>query len=82
MTTCFVPVPVDQELPNKPGKYLVFTQSTIPGIIGKKPIVFHHRLETTLTITKDEEGIKHSWNVNNQKVTHWLKEVPYEKVST
>lgn len=64
-----VEIPVSRGLPEKPGKYLVATET---NFLKKR-----HKLEATLHISKKEDGsFKHTWDVNNQNVTHWYKELP------
>lgn len=60
-------IDVSLEQPKQVGKYLVKTKTSMGNI---------HRLEVGYTITKDEKTgkEKHSFNLSNQVVTHWLKE--------
>lgn len=54
-------IDITKEQPTQPGKYVVKTQTSM----GNK-----HKVETHCTITKG----KAHFGVNNQIVTHWLKE--------
>ena len=60
-------IDVSLEQPKTAGKYLVKTRTSMGNT---------HRLDASFTITKDEKTNKekHSFNVSNQVVTHWLKE--------
>lgn len=54
-------IPVNDELPEKPGKYIVKTKTTMGN---------QNRFYARLHIS----GFKKTWDVSNQVVTHWLKE--------
>lgn len=54
-------ISVTDELPEKPGKYIVKTKT----MMGNQ-----NRFDARLHIS----GSKKTWDVSNQVVTHWLKE--------
>jgi hypothetical protein len=58
-------IDVTKELPNKSGKYIVFTKS----------IMSSNKFETTFKINNENPKNRGVFNVSGQVVTHWLKEI-------
>jgi hypothetical protein len=58
-------IDINKEIPSVEGKYLVQTKTTMGNT---------HKLETMCTLKEDKGKMKAHFNVNNQIVTHWLKE--------
>jgi hypothetical protein len=62
MNEKFAKVSVIDEVPTENGKYIVFTKTGMGNV---------NVLETTVHI----KGKDVHWTCNNQKVTHWLKQI-------
>ncbi len=62
MDVKFIKVSVEDEIPTREGKYIVFTKTGFGN---------EHVFETTVHL----KGEVAHWTCNNQKVTHWLKEI-------
>jgi hypothetical protein len=58
-------IDINDEIPGVEGKYLVKTRTTMGNT---------HRVDSVCTLKEDKGKMKAHFNVNNQKVTHWLKE--------
>lgn len=68
MAQRYVKVSVEDELPKKEGKYIVFTKTTMGN--GNVLNVSYH--------SREKKGVKiPNWGCTNQIVTHWLK--PYKR---
>jgi hypothetical protein len=62
----FEKVSVDDELPPKEGRYVVYTKTPM-GNGNTFEITYHERIKKGNMIPV--------WGCNNQIVTHWLKEI-------
>jgi len=65
-------IDIDERLP-KTGKYIVKTERPHPMMPKHKLTA---RMESSVTIHKDPDTFQPyaSWEVRNQRVTHWLEE--------
>ena len=58
-------IDITKEIPSVEGKYLVQTKT----LMGNT-----HRVDAICSLKQDKGTLKAHFNVNNQIVTHWLKE--------
>ena len=58
-------IDINKEIPSVDGKYLVQTKTLMSNT---------HRLDAHCSLKEEKGVMKAHFNVNNQIVTHWLKE--------